>query len=343
MSVEVYDSRFLVVSEKHEDDFLKPNQRFLCVRCGHRTRIWSTSCGGCYRTNTYQVVKLDRAGKSIHDSDDPDALVDIDDEGNVLEADPGDDELEEVEQSPKAVFVSQVKFQRHKKIVFGIKGFDDVLGGGAVVGSIIGMTGDPGAGKSTILLHALVKLANSGIPVMQIDAEEPKENIIDRAYRLGLDKAGKKHLAIYDAGGFIEDALDAANRIKPAVVCVNSINEFYARDAAGRPIDTECGNPLQMKRIARLLFRWGHQTKTTTFIVCQVNADGDMTGPKAVAHVMDATFKLTKDEKFDVEGDPGYQRVHFASEKGKNRFGSNATKAAFKWSKDGILIPCKGE
>jgi predicted ATP-dependent serine protease len=155
-----------------------------------------------------------------------------------------------------------------------------------------------------------------------------------------------KNIEINDEAEMIEDVFEDAASYAPDVMTVNSLNTYYAHDLNGERIQTEAGNPTQIRRIAKLTFKFAHGKNAckkliTTFLICQVDKDGGMIGPQEVAHAVDATFIAKKGsngddpQEFDKTG-----IMMLSTYNNKNRNGNARLKHRFRMDPEtGILVP----
>jgi DNA repair protein RadA/Sms len=197
----------------------------------------------------------------------------------------------------------------------GLTEFDRVLGGGLVAGSVVLVAGDPGVGKSTLLLAAAAGLARSGRPILYVTGEESPAQTRLRAGRLGIDDA-RIHLLPETE---VEAILAHAGTLRPAAVIVDSVQTL-------RRGDTGAGSPSQVRDCAAELTLFAKRTETAMLLVGHVTKTGDVAGPMTLAHLVDAVLSL--------EGDR-YQSLR-ALRALKNRFGSAEEIGLFEMSGDGL-------
>jgi DNA repair protein RadA/Sms len=194
--------------------------------------------------------------------------------------------------------------------------FDRVLGGGIVSGSLVLVGGDPGIGKSTLLLQVAAAIAN-GRPVLYVSGEESAAQLKLRCGRLGLSGEGLFALP--------ETSLDVAFRqaedLKPALLVVDSIQTVYS-EAAGQA----AGSIAQLRHCTMELMRWGKTTGVPVFIVGHVTKDGDIAGPRLLEHIVDVVLYL-EGERFS-----SYRLLRGV----KNRFGSIDEVGVFEMTGEGM-------
>jgi DNA repair protein RadA/Sms len=198
----------------------------------------------------------------------------------------------------------------------GIAEFDRVLGGGLVAGSVVLIGGDPGIGKSTLLLQAMALLGREP-PVLYVTGEESLAQVAARAARLGLPIAGLQALA--ETG--VERILQHAGRLRPRVMVADSIQTLWTEELTAAP-----GSVSQVRESAARLVRFAKETGTCVFLVGHVTKEGGIAGPRVLEHMVDAVLYF--------EGDSGSRfRVLRAF---KNRFGAVNELGVFAMSDRGL-------
>ncbi|MCU0727987.1 MAG: DNA repair protein RadA [Planctomycetes bacterium] len=203
----------------------------------------------------------------------------------------------------------------------GLSELDRVLGGGLVAGSVVLVAGDPGVGKSTLLLCAAAGLARSGRPVLYVTGEESPAQTRLRAERLGIEDA-RIHLLPETE---VEAILAHAGSLRPVAVIVDSV-QTLRRGASG------AGSPSQVRDGAAELTVFAKRTGTAMLLVGHVTKTGDVAGPMTLAHLVDAVLSL--------EGDR-YQSLR-ALRALKNRFGSAEEVGLFEMCGDGLCDAAEG-
>lgn len=203
------------------------------------------------------------------------------------------------------------------RIETGLREFDRVCGGGVVPGSAILVGGDPGVGKSTLLLQVCAAAARSGSRVAYVSGEEAIEQIRSRAARMGLADAPVE-LAAETA---VRDILDALKREQFDLVVIDSVQTLWSDGLEAGP-----GSVTQVRACAGELVRLAKKRKTAVVLVGHVTKDGQIAGPRVVEHMVDAVFSF--------EGERGYPfRILRA---GKNRFGATDEIGVFEMSDAGL-------
>ncbi len=263
---------------------LKPRSVYACQACGHTEPKWLGRCPACQEWNTL-VEELPTAEPPR-----PSAAGVADGAAPVSIADVGD----------------HIGGPRRTS---GIGELDRVLGGGLVAGSMVLLGGDPGVGKSTLLIQALAGLAAGG-GVLYATGEESVAQTAMRARRVGAARDAISIVAETD----VEKILAHARAVRPAILAVDSIQTVYT------PIlDSIPGSLAQVRECASRLMQFAKTTATPTIVVGHVTKDGALAGPKTLEHLVDVVLQL--------EGDGGPYRILRAH---KNRFGSTQEIGVFE-------------
>ncbi len=198
-----------------------------------------------------------------------------------------------------------------------IEEFDRVLGGGLVDGAAILVGGEPGVGKSTLLLQAAGALAADGGTVLLATAEESAEQIALRSARLGISGDGIEVLAVDD----IDAIIAAADRSRPDLLVVDSIQTVATGEAGGSP-----GGVSQVREAAARAIRFAKNTGVAVVLVGHVTKEGGIAGPKLLEHMVDVVLSL--------EGDPDHGLRTLRSM--KNRFGPTHVAGLFEMRQEGL-------
>ena len=203
-----------------------------------------------------------------------------------------------------------------KRHATGITEFDRVLGGGLVPGSVVLLGGDPGIGKSTLLLQTLVTMGQQQ-KVLYITGEESLQQVSLRAHRLGLESREMSLLAETQ----VEKILATAQQEQPRVMVVDSIQTVYTEQLQSAP-----GAVAQVRETAAQLVRYAKQTQTTVFLVGHVTKEGTLAGPRVLEHMVDTVLYF--------EGDSGsrYRLIRAF----KNRFGAVNELGVFAMTDKGL-------
>lgn len=269
---------------------MKKKTVFVCSQCGYETAKWLGKCPACGEWNTLEEMTLrdeKQAASSLRPKtyQEPVAVCDID-----LNAD--------------------------KRIGTGIGELDRVLGGGIVIGSLVLVAGEPGIGKSTLLLQTCRNIARDET-VLYVTGEESLAQIRMRAARIGVMTRNLMILPETD----LDSIFAAANKLNPAVLIVDSIQTINSSTSTSMP-----GSISQVRESTLQLMQYAKQSGVSTFLVGHVNKDGGIAGPKVLEHMVD-TVLYFEGEKY---------AAHRMLRAAKNRFGSTNEIGMFEMSQTGL-------
>ena len=258
----------------------KIKTRYQCNECGAVTLKWAGQCTDCNSWNTLTEVVIE---------DKP----------------PVSERFQSHAADPAAIRkLSEVDLVKQPRVPTGSAEFDRSLGGGLVSGSAVLLGGDPGIGKSTLLLQVLSSLAeNDRLNTLYISGEESIEQINLRAARLGLPADGLYVLAENQ----LENIFTAAGRHQPSVLVVDSIQTVFSEALQSAP-----GAVAQVRECAARLVRFAKQTGTTVFLVGHVTKEGALAGPRVLEHMVDAVLY------FEGDNNSRYRIIRSV----KNRYGA---------------------
>ena len=263
-----------------------------CTNCGNETPRWQGKCPACGAWNTIEehIEKPAPAGRA---------------------------KAAPVGQSRKPQKISEVTSGGELRFSTGMRELDRVLGGGAVLGSLVLVGGAPGIGKSTLLLQICSSLC-AGRKVLYISGEESERQLKLRAERLGVVPDS---LYILSETRF-SDIMDAVNQLEPDILIVDSIQTLYNEENDSAP-----GSVSQVKDCTMTLMQLSKSQGITVFVVGHINKDGNIAGPKVLEHMVDCVLYF--------EGDPNstYRLLRAA----KNRFGSTNEIGVFEMQDVGLI------
>jgi DNA repair protein RadA/Sms len=263
---------------------------YVCGSCGARTPQWQGQCPACQAWNT---LELAATALPFH--------------GQRATAPAA---------AAASRTVTEITQQTEVRAVSGIGELDRVLGGGLVAGSVILLGGDPGIGKSTLLLQAADALSRDR-PVLYASGEESVRQVALRARRLGLESATLRLAAETRVEAILEEALAAS----AAVLVVDSIQTMHTELSESSP-----GSAVQVRESAARLVRFGKDTGTIVLIIGHVTKEGVIAGPRILEHMVDTVLYF--------ESDPGSRfRVVRAV---KNRFGAANEIGVFAMAEQGL-------
>lgn len=268
---------------------------YVCSDCGSQSSQWAGQCNQCGAWNSFQE-ETSAASVSKEGS-----------KGLRFASFAG---------KQKVVTLSEISAEDTRRFSSSIAELDRVLGGGIVNGSVVLIGGDPGIGKSTLLLQSLARVSQS-MPALYVSGEESAQQIASRAERLGLDASKLKLMAENQ----VEAIIDAAAQVKPAVMVIDSIQTLFTDVLQSAP-----GSVSQVRETAALLVRYAKQTGVSVILVGHVTKEGALAGPRVLEHMVDTVLYF--------EGDSGSRfRLVRAI---KNRFGPVNEIGVFAMQDDGL-------
>ena len=262
----------------------KARTAYVCNECGAEFSKWQGQCTECGVWNTLSEITLESAtpAKSSPASRRSGWAGKVD--------------------APKIMALKDVQQTEHLRVSTGIGEFDRVLGGGLVEGAVVLVGGDPGIGKSTLLLQAVAKMAAT-LPVLYITGEESLSQVAGRAVRLDLPLDNVNALAETQ----VEAILQHASVAKPRLIVADSVQTLWTESLTAAP-----GSVSQVRESAARLVRFAKETGTAVFLVGHVTKEGGIAGPRVLEHMVDAVLYF--------EGESGSRfRLLRAF---KNRFGA---------------------
>ena len=270
---------------------------YKCTNCGYSQPKWLGRCPECGEWNSLEEIIIDR---------------------NALT--PGGRGSEQV-QKQKPVDLASVQAMEAVRLSTGIGEFDRVLGGGATKRSAILLGGEPGIGKSTLLLQtassAAANLKNQTGKILYVSGEESAAQIKDRANRLGVDSSNIQVLCT----SRLEDTLDALDSLNPVFVVIDSIQTIYSAEAGLIP-----GTVNQLKYCANELIAWVKERDSVLIMTAHVTKEGTIAGPKSLEHMVDTVISFERNT----------DDIRFLHAQ-KNRFGSVDELGIFTMTEKGLV------
>ena len=264
---------------------------FLCQACGHESPRWLGRCPDCGRWNSLKEERLAASGRGR-----PQALK---------------------VGASKPTPIGEIEVVGENRRRTGIGDVDRVLGGGVVPGSVVLIGGDPGIGKTTLLLQTLPKLVEDGAGVLYVSGEESPRQIKMRGQRLGIASPALYILA----ETALEEILKSIQELQPAAVVVDSIQTVYTEQITSAP-----GSISQVQEVAGQLMWLAKRSGVPVFIIGHVTKEGAIAGPRLLEHIVDTVLYF--------EGDKGHTyRILRAV---KNRFGSTNEIGVFEMKDTGL-------
>ncbi len=268
----------------------KTKVEFVCRECGASHHQWAGQCLDCKEWNTLEEIVISQATSSK-----PESLKDL--------------------PASKVQNLTEIKAQNKDRLSTGLSELDRTLGGGLVDGSVVLIGGDPGIGKSTLILQALAKL-NSDNTTLYVSGEESAEQVSERAIRLGI-----KEDILFIGETYLEKIIKLSKDVKPKVIVVDSIQTMVTDLSASAP-----GSVTQVRDCAAQLTQFAKQTNTILLMIGHVTKGGALAGPRILEHMVDAVLYF--------EGDAGgrYRIIRAV----KNRFGAVNEISVFAMGEKGL-------
>jgi len=268
----------------------RARKQYVCRDCGASSTKWSGQCADCEAWNTLEETAVASA--------------------------PANDRFSGYAGASQITSAADVVQQQETRVPSGLSELDRVLGGGLVTGSVVLLGGDPGIGKSTLLLQCVAHLG-ARCETLYITGEESLQQVSMRAGRLELPQERLRLLTETR----VEEIIRQAEKEKPQVLVIDSIQTMYTETLTSAP-----GAVAQVRESAARLVRYAKQTGTSIFLVGHVTKEGALAGPRVLEHMVDTVLYF--------EGDPGSRyRVIRAV---KNRFGAVNELGVFAMGEKGL-------
>ncbi|MCM8764918.1 MAG: DNA repair protein RadA [Candidatus Omnitrophica bacterium] len=267
----------------------KERKIFSCQECGYASTKWLGKCPSCGAWN------------SFHE-----------------ESKGGHRNLSSGEIS-KPVLLKDITFDKQSRLLTGIGELDRVVGGGLVPGSVILLAGEPGIGKSTLVLLVASNLAEKGKKVLYISAEESPGQLRVRSERLGIKNTENLFLLSENEIRAAENAIES---VKPDAVIVDSIQMIYDSE-----FDYPCGSVFQVRRTAQFFIENAKKSQSPVFLIGHITKEGSIAGPKILEHIVDVVLYFEGDRLSNLRILKG----------NKNRFGSTEEIGVFRMDENGLI------
>jgi len=263
---------------------------FFCKECGYESVKWMGQCPGCKEWNTFIEEVVSAKKMSVKQA---------------------------MDSSSKPQKLSEVLLDKEDRITTNISELDRVLGGGIVAGSLTLVGGDPGIGKSTLLLQACKNLSDMGKSVLYVSGEESPKQIKLRADRIGtftdnLILLGETNLDIIQ---------DHVKTLKPEILVIDSIQTMLCEDVSSAP-----GSVSQVRECTNMLMQLGKGLGISIFVVGHVTKEGVVAGPRVLEHMVDTVLY------FEGDRQAAYRILRGV----KNRFGSTNEIGVFEMCREGL-------
>jgi len=273
----------------------RPRTSFVCQQCGYQSARWMGRCPDCGQWNSLTEESVESSGPSART------------ESRWMAASSGS----------KPLPLTEITTEACDRLKTTIGEFDRVLGGGIVPGSVVLIGGDPGIGKSTLLLQALDHLSRIHPKVLYVSGEESPHQIKMRGERLGVESDALYILAETS----LEEILKSAQALAPSAMVIDSIQTMYTAQITSAP-----GSVSQLREVAAQLMVYAKQSNVPTFLIGHVTKEGSIAGPRTLEHIVDTVLYF--------EGDKGHPyRILRAV---KNRFGSTNEIGVFEMKNEGL-------
>ncbi|MBW1980017.1 MAG: DNA repair protein RadA [Deltaproteobacteria bacterium] len=268
----------------------EPSTQYVCQECGFRSPKWLGRCPGCSQWNSLLEEKID--------AQHPAQLL----PAATVEAEPLD---------------GRTAGQGPRRLSTGIDELDRVLGGGVVAGSVVLIGGEPGIGKSTLLLQALHGVSTGGKTLLYASGEESADQIRLRSRRVGISSPWLYVVA----DSLLENILGLTEKLDPDVLAIDSVQTVYSNQLESAP-----GSVSQVRHCASRVILEAKKANRPTFLVGHVTKEGAIAGPRVLEHMVDTVLYF--------EGDRGHSfRILRAI---KNRYGSTNEIGVFEMSEKGL-------
>lgn len=286
----MFQKCFTIVREG-DSDLAKRKTKYVCQDCGYESAKWMGKCPGCNNWNTMveEVEAKTVRGRQVSGT--------------------------QVVSKPERI--TSIESQKEPRITTKMKEFNRVLGGGIVLGSLVLIGGDPGIGKSTLLLQISSQLAGKQLPVLYVSGEESIRQTKLRADRLGV----KEDLLYVLSETNLFDIQKQIEEIRPSFVVIDSIQTIFKEDVTSAP-----GSVSQVRECTVDLMKVAKSNGIPIFIVGHVTKEGAIAGPRLLEHMVDAVLY------FEGERHHTYRILRGV----KNRFGSTNEMGIFEMKEEGL-------
>lgn len=265
---------------------------FFCQQCGYESAKWMGQCPGCREWNTFVEEPAEKKN--------------------------GIKGVARSKEIAKPVPLSKVEMTKQQRFTTGIHELDRVLGGGIVPGSLVLVGGDPGIGKSTLLLQVCRNLAEAHRKVLYISGEESLQQIKIRAQRIGTFTESLELLCETN----LSDISAVMQEQKPEVVIIDSIQTMYSEEVSSAP-----GSVSQVRQATSVFLQLAKTLDITIFIVGHVTKEGVVAGPRVLEHMVDTVLY------FEGDRHAAYRILRGV----KNRFGSTNEIGVFEMRQEGLV------
>lgn len=279
----------------------KTRSAYFCQSCGYESAKWLGKCPSCNQWNTFIEEIIEKAGASVPDWKSGSSST---------------------HRSNKPAAIHEIVYSEENRLITPDKELNRVLGGGIVSGSIILIGGEPGIGKSTLMLQVALNLP--GLKVLYVSGEESEQQIKMRAERLG-NASGLKNAASADTYILTETSTQNIFKqieiLQPDLLVIDSIQTLYSAHIESTP-----GSVSQVRECTAELLRFAKESGTPVFLIGHITKDGMIAGPKILEHMVDTVLQF--------EGDRHH--VYRILRAVKNRFGSASELGIYEMQGSGL-------
>ena len=279
---------------------IKDKTVFVCTECGFDSPKWSGKCPSCGMWNT-MVEKTIRADK-------PSATTSLRKSASGLK-----------EGTPQPETLDTIETTEEPRIDMRDTELNRVLGGGLVPGSIVLLGGEPGIGKSTLILQTVMQL--QGQKVLYVSGEESARQIKMRADRLAQDAQSKNNDLMVLCETSLENIYTQIKEVQPTIVVIDSIQTI-----SSEYVESSAGSLTQVRECAASLLKFAKESGTPVLLIGHITKDGTIAGPKILEHIVDAVLQF--------EGDQHY--LYRILRPIKNRFGSTSELGIYEMRENGL-------
>jgi DNA repair protein RadA/Sms len=264
---------------------------FFCKECGFESSKWTGQCPACRQWNTFSEEPVTKKSNNKQ---------------NGLRV------------ANEPVYIADIKAEEELRLCSGIEELDRVLGGGIVKGSLVLVGGDPGIGKSTLLLQMCRELVSKEKKILYVSGEESLNQISMRAKRLGVS-SGELYILCETDLEYIEEAI---HKYQPDIVVIDSIQTMSSNE-----VDASPGSVSQVREATGILMKIAKGYGVTVFIIGHVTKEGVVAGPRVLEHMVDTVLY------FEGDNTAVYRILRAV----KNRFGSTNEIGVFQMQGDGLV------
>ena len=278
---------------KLQKNMAKPRTAYICTQCGNDSPKWIGKCPVCGEWNSYveEIIKKDNPSKEL----------------------PGLSNYESLKSKP--IMLQDIKTDEELRLDMKDQELNRVLGGGLVPGSLVLIGGEPGIGKSTLVLQMALRIENQ--KVLYVSGEESAKQLKLRAERIHSDS--NNLLVVCETN--LEQIFVHINNVQPDILIIDSIQTIYTERVESSP-----GSISQVRESSAALLKFAKETGTPTLLIGHINKEGNIAGPKVLEHIVDTVLQF--------EGDQHY--MYRILRNIKNRFGSTSELGIYEMRQNGL-------